>query len=411
MSLYAAEIINTGTELLHGSVNNTHLGFLARQLFTLGIRVTRQSTVPDGDAIRTALIDALYRCGVLLVTGGLGPTADDVTREITADLLGAPLRTDESVAEAIRQRYERRSLPMPPRVLRQALVPRGATVLPNINGTAPGLYFPERAGKNPHLFLLPGPPRELQPMVRDHVLPRLASLIPANRRPVCKIFRVAGLGESHVEEKVGEKLESVRDLEFGYCARPGEVDVRLIGSLSGVQTAENILRQELKTSLYSIEPGEGIQHRVVELLRYRGNSLAVAESCTGGELASRITDVPGSSEVFLGGYITYSNEQKAADLGVSRTLLREHGAVSAKVAAAMVRGAAKRTGADYALATTGIAGPGGGSEEKPVGTVYIAFLTPDGRVRVSHHRFSTDRDTFKQMTVHAALDRLRIELE
>ena len=410
------EVINTGTELLLGNVLNTHLRFMAEALFPLGLRVSRQVAVPDGPPIREALVESFARADVLIVTGGLGPTTDDLTREITAELLGLELFHDEEIMQAITERFARRCLSMGERIKRQAQRPREATVLPNPHGTAPGLYFPPRPlpasiprdglrAHSPHLFLLPGPPRELNPMVEKSVLPILRGVVPAEPGFAMKSWRIVGLGESQVEELVGEALLAT-GVELGYCARPGEVDVRVIGAGSQLEAAERIVGEKL--SAHVISHGvRSLEKVVVELLTARAETLATAESCTGGALADRITNVPGASAVFLGGFVTYANEAKTRDLDVDAALIREHGAVSRQVAVAMAAGALKKTETHYALATTGIAGPDGGSAEKPVGTVYIALAKRGHTGEVQRHRFPTDRETFKDLVVQTALDLLR----
>lgn len=400
------EVINTGTELLLGNVVNTHLAFFGQNLFPLGLRVSRQTTVPDGDAIREALLESFERSEVVLVTGGLGPTTDDITREIVAKMLGCELEYDPAIFAAIAERFARRNLPMSERVKRQAMVPRGATVLKNDFGTAPGLYLPPLAALNsPHLFLLPGPPRELKPMFNACVVPVLRKLLP-QAGAGCRSFRIAGTGESVVEEAIGERLLALDELELGYCARPGEVDVRCIGSAEVLDKAEAIITEAFGSQIIS---NLGIQETVVQALRAAGKKLAVAESCTGGFLAHQITNVPGASEVFLGGVVSYDNAVKISALGVSPESLTEHGAVSEPVAAQMAEGVRCRTGSDYALATTGVAGPGGGTPQKPVGTVFIALAGP-GKTEVQQRAFPSDRETFKALAVNAALDMLRREL-
>jgi nicotinamide-nucleotide amidase len=300
---------------------------------------------------------------------------------------------------------------MSPRNRRQAQRPEGATVLPNPNGTAPGLYLPARshgAGTTPHLFLLPGPPRELQPMVTDQVLPLLEKLLPPRPKVEMRMVRVAGLGESAVEELVGSQLLAL-DLELGYCARPGEVDLRTIGLPPVLDEAERIIVEKLGPHIVSHDQ-RPLEKVLVDLLTERRETLACAESCTGGFLAHRITNVPGASVVFLAGYVTYANAVKTSALGVDPALIEAHGAVSEAVAKAMAEGAQLKSGADYALSTTGIAGPGGGSEEKPVGTVFIALAGKFGATLVERHRFPTDRQAFKDLVSLTAFDLLRRQL-
>jgi nicotinamide-nucleotide amidase len=403
-------VINTGTELLLGDVLNTHLNFIAREIFPLGLRIERQITVPDGEAIREAITESLGRAEIIFITGGLGPTTDDITREITADLLGLKLQHDPTILRAIQDRAARRGFRLTDRVARQADVPEGATVLPNEHGSAPGLYLAaDRATKRPDFFLLPGPPRELHPMFRTSVLPILREIVPAASAIGRRIFRIAGMGESLVEEAVGARLLELPGLELGYCARMGQVDLRLVGEAAVLDQAEQIVREKLGPAIYSAD-GSDLEEAVVKLLTERKQTLAVAESCTGGYLAHRITNVPGASAVLLAGYVTYSNEAKAAMLGIEPRLISEHGAVSKQVALAMAEGARLKAKADFALATTGIAGPAGGTEEKPVGTVFIALAAEGRPTSIRRGFFPDDRPTFKELTTQTALEMLRRRL-
>jgi len=405
------EVINTGTEILLGSVINTHVATLAEGLFPLGLRIDRQITVPDGDAIREALVVALARADIVIVTGGLGPTTDDITREITAELLGCALRPDAEVMRVIAARFALRGLVLTERVSRQAQVPEGAQVLPNDNGTAPGLYLTcEREGRTVHLFLLPGPPRELKPMFQASVLPILRRLVPSGAVNECHVYHVLGMGESNVEDLVGEELLAIPGLELGYCARPGEVDIRCIGAKAVVETAEKIVLDALGKRIVARD-GRHIEQIVVETLARRGETIATAESCTGGNLAHRITNISGASAVFLAGFVTYANEAKTRDLGVDAALIAAHGAVSPEVAAAMAEGALQRARTDWALSTTGIAGPTGGTENKLVGTVCIALARRNGPTQVETHRFFRDRDVFKDLAARTALALLLQELK
>ncbi len=400
------EVLNTGSELLLGQVLNTHLKFMAEAMFPLGLRVERQVTVPDGAAIREALLETSGRADVVLITGGLGPTTDDITRDVVADLLGLEMEHDAAIMAAIASRFARREMRMSPRVELQALRPREATVLANEFGTAPGLYFPANCGgkPSPHFFLLPGPPRELHPMFREKVLPILQDIAPVSAFGM-RIYRIGGLGESLVEERVGGELLAL-GIELGYCARPGEVDVRTIGAPELLDRAEAIIRERLGGHIVS-QDERSLGKVIVDLLAERGATVATAESCTGGFLANELTNVPGASAVFLEGFITYANEAKVRALGVDAGLIAAHGAVSREVAAAMAEGARNRAGVDYALATTGVAGPGGGTEEKPLGTVFIALAAKGRETQVERFRFATDRETFKGLTARTALDLLR----
>jgi nicotinamide-nucleotide amidase len=403
-------VINTGTEILLGDVLNTHLTFIAREIFPLGLRVERQISVPDGTAIRDALQENFHRAEIVFVTGGLGPTTDDITREITAELLGLDLLADPELEHTITQRLRTRGIRLTNRILRQAQVPRGAEVLSNENGSAPGLYLAANLNGSiaPHLFLLPGPPRELQPMFTETVVPLLRRIVRQDEIFACRTYRIVGMGESYVEEAVGEELLAISGLELGYCARMGEVDLRVIGSTWIVEQADAVVQRKLAASILSTS-GENLETVIVRLLTAKSATLAIAESCTGGFLAHRITNVPGASAVFLAGYITYSNEAKTASLAVDPATILEHGAVSEPVARAMAEGARAKSGATFALATTGIAGPGGGSEAKPVGTAYIA-LAGGGETVVRHLFFPSDRETFKQLATQMALNLLRERL-
>jgi nicotinamide-nucleotide amidase len=404
------ELLNTGTELLLGSVSNSHLAYLGQQLFPLGLRIARQTTIPDGAAIREALLATFDRCDILIVTGGLGPTTDDITREVTAELLGLRLVANEAVAEAIRERLSRRNILLRERMLRQAMVPEGATVLPNPHGTAPGLYIPPiltPALATPHLFLLPGPPRELKPMFESCVRPLLEKIRGNLHDQECRTYHIVGLGESAVEELIGMDLSLRGDLEVGYCARPNEVDFRLIGSRTVLEEVEPRIRAAIGTRLVSTDGGH-IEEVVVRQFARWQMTLAVAESCTGGLLANRITNVPGASLVFLEGFVTYSNEAKIRSVNVPEGLLAAHGAVSDPVARAMAEGAVAKTGADFGVGITGIAGPSGGTAEKPVGTVFIAVARRGGETESRREIFPTDRETFKQLASQVALDMLRL---
>ncbi|MEY2539559.1 MAG: nicotinamide-nucleotide amidase [Verrucomicrobiota bacterium] len=403
-------LINTGSELLLGDVRDLHLAFIAQQILPLGLRISEQRTVPDGTAIRDALSDLFRHFDLLFVTGGLGPTSDDITREITAELLGLKLLHNDEVMAAITQRLRVRGIKLLDTISRQAMVPEGAEVLPNQSGTAPGLYLPNGINpllRSPHLFLLPGPPRELQPMFRQSVLPRLSSIAPASSL-VKKLYKLANTGESIVEKAIGQQILAIPGVELGYCARPGEVDVRIVGDVSAVTRADEIIRRELDASIFSAED-ETLEQVIITLLASRKETLALAESCTGGLLANRLTNVPGASDVFIAGYVTYANTAKIDILRVDPELIEQHGAVSQPVARAMAEGARARAGSTYALATTGIAGPAGGSAEKPAGSVFVALASAEETIARKFF-FPNDRETFKQMTAQAAFELLRRKL-
>jgi nicotinamide-nucleotide amidase len=401
------EIINTGTELLFGSVINTHLSYLGQQLFSLGLRVGRQVAIPDGLAIAEVVREVAPRCRLMLITGGLGPTSDDVTREVVAELTGRALRFDEALFSRIEAHVARRGFRLSDPMKRQAYIPEGAIILPNDFGTAPGLYLPATA-PFPAIFMLPGPPRELRPMFQVYATPIIRELV-GHSDLRALVFRTSGIGESAIQELVGADLDGVPGVEVGYCASVGSVDLRIIGISSAVEQGAQIIQDKLRSYVVSAE-GKDLEQVVVELLTGRKETVAVAESCTGGALASRITNVSGSSVVFLEGNVTYSNEAKIRTLNVPATLIERFGAVSEEVAAAMAAGGRDRSGATYALATTGVAGPTGGTEAKPVGTVFIGFASATGATEVERLFYPTDRLTFKQIVSQRALDLLRRRL-
>ncbi len=409
------ELITTGTELLLGNTLNTHLTYLGEKLLPFGLRIGRQLAIPDGDVIRESLLEAFPRNEIVIVTGGLGPTSDDLTREITADLLGLPLEENADVLQRIKDRLARRKKEINEQTRRQAQVPVGAQVLANDFGTAPGLYFPAQAhcpatGRpSPHLFLLPGPPRELKPMFTNMVSPILRQICQGKTKLAeMRNFRLAGLGESEVSATVEPALLALgEDLEIGYCARMGEVIVRVLGTPEQMEAARNVVAAAFPKQFFSATD-QSMEFTVVDLLKRFGRTVATAESCTGGLIAHRITNIPGASAVLTRGYVTYANSAKEELLGVPAALLKEHGAVSAEVCQAMVEGCLARAGTDYAVAVTGIAGPDGGSEQKPVGTVFIGIASKDGQATlVERHLFPYERETFKFTVSQTALDLVR----
>ena len=411
------EVINTGTELLLGNTLNTHLAFLGETLLPLGLRIGRQLSIPDGDVIGQAVRETVGRAEIVIVTGGLGPTSDDITRELIAELLGLPLELNEAVESAIRALLWNRKREMSDAARRQAMVPAGATVLPNAWGTAPGLYLPPgpvaMAGGalSPHLFLLPGPPRELRPMVKDVMLPLLEKIC-AGRTVIreMKNFRLANMGESQVAAAVEDSIQSLGEVELGYCARAGEVIVRVLGTPAQLAASEAIISAAFPAHYFTSQD-HPLEHTVVDLLTRMGKTVATAESCTGGLLAHRITNVPGASAIFPRGLVTYANEAKTDLLGVAADLIAVRGAVSAEVCAAMAHGCLHAAGTDHALSVTGIAGPSGGSLEKPVGTVFVGLASRGvEEPLVERHHFKVERETFKQLAAQAALDLLRRRL-
>lgn len=409
------EILNTGSELMLGFVTNTHLNYLARKLGELGLAVAKQTTVgDDANELRAAFRECAARADILIVTGGLGPTSDDITRDVAAEIFGRKLFLDETVLKSIRDRFAVSKRPMPKQVEVQAMVPEGATVLPNANGTAPGLALEIKktqvSSVIPHpsslILLLPGPPRELYPMFEEHALPLLRTFVGTTKPLAIRMLRIACLGESVIAERIGNLLDDLEDIELGYCARPAEVDVRVLArSAESADAAAWRIRSVLGAFIY----GEGevrLEEVIVRLLTEKRQTLATAESCTGGFLASRITNVSGSSAIFINGLVTYANETKTRLLGVSNETLQQHGAVSEPVARQMAQAVRLTSKTDYGIGITGIAGPTGGTPDKPVGTTFIALASADG-VEVTQHTFRFDRETFKFVASQYALERLR----
>jgi nicotinamide-nucleotide amidase len=412
------EIINTGSELMLGRVLNTHQQWICRELADLGHVVDRQVSVDDSaPSIQDAVREALGRANLVIVTGGLGPTSDDRTRDLISEMLGRKLHENPDIVVHIERMFAMRKRPMPASTRVQALVPDGATVLMNAHGTAPGLIIEAQAPSDSPprvLIMLPGPPRELRPMFKEQVVPILAKKFPPAAPFVFRTLKTTGLGESMVEERIAPHIESVlkAGAEVGYCARVGEVDVRFAArgtrARELVGEAERIAREILGDLVFGVDDDQ-LEQVVVRTLTERKQTVALAESCTGGFISNRLTNVPGASAVFLAGLVTYSNEAKHALLNVRKETLDTHGAVSEAVALEMVDGARQRAGTDYAISVTGIAGPGGGSDTKPVGTVWIGLATSRGKV-AKRRLNAFDRETFKYVTSQQALDMLRREI-
>ncbi|WP_018292045.1 CinA family nicotinamide mononucleotide deamidase-related protein [Verrucomicrobium sp. 3C] len=400
------ELVSTGTELLLGEVTEAHLAFVGRELRSLGLRLERQTVVPDGAVVQRILEDALFRSDLVIVTGGMGPTSDDNTREAAAAAIGRELEFQESVFLRIGSFCAAKGIGVVcGGIRRQAMVPKGAEVLWNSVGTAPGLFV--QKGRLA-MFLLPGPPRELVPMWRAAVVPWLRSR--AERQEfIWRSWWVVGLTEWEVQKRVEEELRGLGLKEIGYCDRLGEVELR-VGSAdpSLLEHAGALVKERLGTALFG-ENGATLEGAVVELATRLGKTIATAESCTGGLVSHRLTDVSGSSAVFPYGWIAYANEAKVKELDVEPELLAEHGAVSAEVAAAMASGALRRSGADLAISVTGIAGPTGGTPEKPVGLVWFGLASKEKTISFQK-TFPPDRTIVKRLASQSALNALRLAL-
>ncbi|MBX5478009.1 MAG: competence/damage-inducible protein A [Pyrinomonas methylaliphatogenes] len=407
-----AEIIAIGSELLTPERADTNSLWLTEKLNQLGIEVKLKTIVGDDDArLEGAIRDALKRSRVVIATGGLGPTEDDITRKAAARALGRRLILDDRVLEAIRERFNRLGREMPEINARQAMVIEGAEVLPNPHGTAPGLYV-EHEGRS--VILLPGPPREMQPMFETYVRPKLEARA-GNTRVVRRILRVVGLGESAVDERIAPVYTRYKNPTTTILFNRAEVEIHLTARAATEREAELLLdglagqlEERLGDAIFAFR-GETMEEVVGLKLAVGGYTLAVAESCTGGLIAQRLTDVPGASAYFIEGVVAYSNEAKIRTLGVPRELIERCGAVSAPVAEAMAEGVRRRAGTDFGLAVTGIAGPSGGTEDKPVGLVFVA-LADDAHTEHRRLMLTGDRQLIRWRASQAALDLLRRRL-
>ena len=412
--LRTAEVIAVGSELLGSTRLDTNSLFIAERLSALGIELCAKAVVGD-DRARLAEIfrQARARADLVVITGGLGPTADDLTRESVSEVLGVPMAEDPALVAAIEQRFTRRGMRMPDINRRQAQVLRGATALDNPNGTAPGQYIED--GEK-IIVLLPGPPRELQPMFTALCEGPLRAHAGHERIYRTSLF-VTGRSESHVEETVQPIYStwrlSAQPIETTILATPGQIELHLTSRGSDARVAEQVLREAQERLVAALGPdvfstgGRLMEQVVGDLLRERGLTVAAAESCTGGLLLSRLTDVPGSSEYVAGGAVLYSNQMKAVLSDVPEELINTHGAVSEPVAVALAEGIRRRTGADVTVGVTGIAGPGGGTPSKPVGTVAIAAIVSNAPARVRTFSFPGGRPQIKFQATQAALDMIR----
>lgn len=404
------ELISVGTELLLGNIVNTNTQFLAEKCALLGLSMYHQTVVGDNhDRLAEVIRTALGRSDVIILTGGLGPTEDDITKEVCAEVMGCELAEDPHTRERIEE-YFRNSIykEIPDNNWKQALVPEGARVLDNDNGTAPGLIL-EKNGKV--AILLPGPPMEMKPLFLKQVYPYLQSLQPEVIRS--QMIKVCGMGESAVEEHLLDLIDKQTNPTIATYAKTGEVHIRVTAKAKDEETAKRIMKpvvKEIKRRLgdyvYSTKEHETLEMAVVKLLEKYELTATTAESCTGGLLAGRLVNVPGASEIFREGLITYSNKAKRKYLDVSKSTLKKYGAVSEQTAKEMAAGGVFATDSDVCVAVTGIAGPDGGTEEKPVGLVYIATYLK-GSVRVEAYQFKGDRAKIREQAVVKALDLLR----
>ncbi len=407
----AAEIVAIGTELLIGDTLDTNGAWLGRAFGAVGLPIVRRTVVGDDrEAIRDAVNGALARTGVVLCTGGLGPTRDDLTKPVVAELFGRALHIDADWLEEVRSRFRERGREMPAASEGQALVPDGATLLPNPVGTAPGLVLEDARGL---VVLLPGVPHELRTLTETAVVPFLRSRSLSFDHPILsRRLRTTGLPESAVADRIDDLVDAFAPLTVAFLPSAEGVDLRLTSwSLPEAEAevqfdrAEAALRERLGDAVYGSGDAD-LATGVGQLLRERGLTLAVAESCTGGWIAKRLTDGAGASGFLLASYVTYANNAKRDALGVSQAVIDAHGAVSEAVVRAMAKGARTAAHADCALAVTGIAGPDGGTAEKPVGTVWIGAVVP-GREESRLLRLRGDRNEVRARSVQFSLALLR----
>ncbi|MBD3175414.1 MAG: competence/damage-inducible protein A [Armatimonadia bacterium] len=407
----AVELISVGTELLLGQITDTNATYMSQRLAQIGQNVHFRTTVGDNQERIVACIHrAMDRADIVVLCGGLGPTSDDLTREAMAEACGRGMHRDPGSEEAIQAIFSARGIPMVEMNLKQADVPDGGEAIPNCCGTAPGVFL-EHEGTL--LFAVPGVPREMRAMVDDAVVPALQERgLAGTGTIVNRVLRVIGLGESTCARRVEDLLLRQQNPTLAPLAGKGEVSLRITAKAASESEArkmiaglEDEIRGRLGDHVFGADD-ESLERVVVEMLTGRDATLATAESCTGGLIGSRITDVSGSSRCYAGGVVSYSNETKMALLGVDRLILEQHGAVSHEVAEAMAIGVRRHLGTQYGVSATGIAGPGGGTDDKPVGLVYIGIAHENG-ASVEKHRFTNDRLDIKFRTSQAALDLIR----
>jgi nicotinamide-nucleotide amidase len=405
-----AEIIAVGSELLTPQRVDTNSLLVTEQLNLLGVELVRKQVIGDDrERLTEAIRAALHRSHILVLMGGLGPTEDDITRDAAAAAVGRKLVLSLEQESVLINRFRQINRPMAKNNLRQAYILEGAEVMPNPHGTAPGQFLSTDRGA---LALLPGPPRELKPMLVNELIPRLRHVVPPQVIRV-RTFRITGMGESDLDTLIAPVYTKYTNPATTILFSLGDLFVHLRATAETEAQADALLREVgnpiaelLGDRIYTEDENESLEMVVGRLLRKQHATVAVAESCTGGLVAARLTEQGGSSDFFLGGYVTYSEAQKIDVLGVGRDVLAKHSAVSEPAAAAMAEGARKRSGATYALSTTGYAGPSGGTEFNPVGTVYLAVAGPQ-KTQVIRVRYGGDRGRIRALATQSALDLLR----
>lgn len=403
------ELICVGTELLLGNIVNTNAAYLAEQCASLGLSCYYQSVVGDNaERLREQLETALKRADIVILCGGLGPTQDDLTKEVAAKVMGKQLYMDENTIDRIQRYFEERGIEATDNNWKQAMIPEDSKVIDNDNGTAPGVIMEE---KDKRVLLLPGPPGELIPMFENSMKPYLSAL--TNEVIFSQTVKICGMGESKVEDAVSDLIETQDNPTIATYAKTGEVHLRVTAKAENEKSARKLVKplvKELKSrfgnDIYTTEEDVTLEKAVAELLIANELTVSVAESCTGGMLSARLINVPGISEVYKSGFITYSNKAKRRLLGVKKQTLDKHGAVSKETAKEMAKGTANLSKADVAVGITGIAGPDGGTDEKPVGLVYIG-CSVCGTVTVKEYHFKGDRAKIRESAVAAALTMMR----
>ena len=403
-----AEIISIGTELLLGDIVNSNAQFLGQELAALGIEMYYQQVVGDNEErILHAFKEAYNRCDIIRTTGGLGPTDDDLTKEMAAKYFNKRLFEDKEALENLQEYFKFRKRKMTTNNLKQALIPEGATAIKNNNGTAPGVIIEEN---NKIMIILPGPPKEMKPMFEEDIKPYLKSK--SDSVIISKMIKILGIGESAVAETVKDLMESQSNPTIAPYAKEIGVILRITAkaeneaaALKLIEPLEIEIKNRLGENVYATED-ISIEDVVAKLLIENKYTVSTAESCTGGMIASTLINYPGISEVFMEGAVTYSNEAKHKRLGVKNETLEKYGAVSEETAREMAIGIAKKANTDVSIVTTGIAGPGGGTEEKPVGLVYIGVYVK-GKVKVEKHIFKGNRSKVRNQATITALDILR----
>lgn len=409
------ELISVGTEILLGNIVNTNATYLAEKCALLGCSLYHQTVVGDNEErMEEAIRQAIERADIVILTGGLGPTKDDLTKEVTAKVFGRKLYMDEHSRARIRDYFEKiKSKKVTENNWKQALVPEGAIVIDNLNGTAPGLILEDKE-RGKAAILIPGPPNEMKPMFEHDIAPYLNKKQPEGI--YSHMVKVCGIGESRAETMVADLMDAQTNPTLAPYAKTGEVHFRVTARACSEEAAEKLMEpmiEEMKKrfgdAVYTTEENVTLEESVIRLLEEKKMTVTTAESCTGGKLSGRLLNVSGASGVYNEGYITYANASKEKILGVKHETLETYGAVSEQTAAEMALGAAKAAGADAALSVTGIAGPGGGTAEKPVGLVYIGCAV-NGEVTVREYRFTGNREKNRDYAVARAITLLREEL-